>query len=288
MEARTISGALPGGKLTVCSLCQFLLLVTGLAAKEPWVSKSVDDWIQKDVEEILSDSPWVRREGVRIIPTEERGFHQSLSGLFGEKDLYWVRFIWLAEPIQETYELIKRRSFAFRIDSPVLEFVTACQALERWQNLTAQSLGSDDTVRVMLQGIILSGLIGTHNELDVRTAFLSTQTGGRITASSLLFGVSELSYEKGEAGIEQAVVGVEELAKEKPTDQRPVEQTPPSTIICVDHLNEAHSVQLVILTFPREALGREEVEVVVPIGGKYGITTRFQPAEMLVLNSQSF
>lgn len=273
---------------TIVSLCLILLLSTILLGDRPWLTKPASDWDSKDIEQILSDSPWATKKAVRIMPTEERGYRQSLSGKFGREHLYWVRFTWIAEPIRKACELIESQSLVLQIDSEVHRFVTAYRALESWENLSGQRLQSQETVLLLLQGDILSSLIGLHNEHDVKTAFLSIENGQHIEPSNLLFGLSSLSYERVEKGVERAVVEVEDLKDADLTSQPSIEHTPLSTLAYVTDLNKAQRVCCIVMTFPREGLGHKDVTLVVPLGGKNGLLTRFRLEEMQMAGKQSF
>jgi len=83
-------------KSTQQFLCLFVLLSVSSFADKPWLNKSSDNWDENDVIQILSDSPWVRKEAIRIVPSEERWYRESIFGLFGKEHLYWVRLTWLA------------------------------------------------------------------------------------------------------------------------------------------------------------------------------------------------
>ena len=276
-------------QLAIRFLCVFLILSVSLLADKPWLTKSARDWDTEDVEQILSASPWVREEAVRIVPSEGRTYRESFFGLFGKEDLYWVRFTWLAEPIHKACELIDNLPIVLQTDSRVFEFLTAYRALESWQGFSGQEpLLAGKNILVLLQGDILSGLIGPHNWQEVQTAFLSTETGEQIEASNLLFGLSHPAYDWGEKGVERALVEVEDLQRADLRRQPQADQTPLSTIVYVPDLHNAHDVRCVVLIFPREGLGDENVTVVVPTGGKTGLTAKFRLAEMLVAGKQKF
>jgi hypothetical protein len=261
----------------------FLTLGISLLADKPWLTRSASDWDKKDAEQILDASPWVRKEAVRIVSSEDRAYRASHFGLFGKKDLYWVRFTWMAAPIQQACELIRD----LPADCPVLDFLTAYRALETWQKLSGRGqVLSGENIVILLQGDILSGLIGPHNSQEVETAFLSTETGRQIEASNALFGVKLSSYTKEGGDITGALVEVEDLKRVDQGKQSEADQTPPLMIRYTDNLEVADYVYCVVLIFPRKALGDEDVTVVVPFGGKIGLTPRFRPAEMVLDDKQ--
>ena len=273
------------GTLAIRFLCVFLTLGISLLADKPWATRSAPDWDRKDAEQILDDSPWVRKEAVRIVPSEERAYRTSFFGLSGKEDLYWVRFTWMAKPIHQACELMEDLS----ADSPLLEFVRAYRALENWQELPGQEpVLSGENIVILLQGNILSGLISSSNSQEVEAAFLSIETGRQIEARNALFGVKRSSYIKEGGDITGALVEVEDLKRADQGRQSKVDQTPPSTIKYIDHLKGLDSVYSVVLIFPRLPLGEEDVTVVVPFGGKIGLTPTFRLAEMVVVDKQEF
>jgi hypothetical protein len=140
----------------------------------------------------------------------------------------------------------------------------------------------------LLRGDILSGPISPSNSQEVEAAFLSTEAGRQIGARDALFAVKHSSYSRDQGDVVRALVKVEDLERAEQKGQSKVDQTPPSTIRYVDDLKGVDSVYSVVLIFPREALGDEDVTVVLPFGGKTGLTPTFQPVEMVVIDKQEF
>ena len=95
------------------------------------------------------------------------------------------------------------------------------------------------------------------------------------------------SYSK-EEGVVQAVVKVEDLKCADQGRQSNVDQTPALTIRYEDDLKGLHHVHCVVLSFSREALGDEDVTVVVPFGGTIGLTPKFRPSTMFVAGRQEY
>lgn len=75
---------LPSGIPRILALICFLVLVAGtlVAANDPWKTKSYKDWTEKDVEKILTESPWVRTINTTIngVQTRPDGSMQGGSG----------------------------------------------------------------------------------------------------------------------------------------------------------------------------------------------------------------
>lgn len=276
------------GKQILRFLCVFLLLSVDLSAGKPWLTKPAHDWGEEDVTRLLSDSPWVQNEAIRVVPSVERTYLQSFFGVFGREHLYWVRFTWLAEPIRNACELVANLSIVLRRDSGVSRFLTAFRALEHWQHSSGQDLLNEKNILVLLEGDILSGLIGPHNSQTVETAFLSTEKGGRIESCGLLYGLRHASYRIGKEGVERALVEVEDLKAADLAKEPEADESPEATIKYAHRTDKAHDVLCVVLMFPRDELGDEDVKLVVPFGGKVGLKAEFRLSEMFVVGEQKF
>lgn len=79
---RVIPSCSDSGKRILALIC-FLIFVAGAlaAANDPWKSKSYKDWTEKDVEKILTESPWVRsaNSSYNGVPSSVDGSAQSDS-----------------------------------------------------------------------------------------------------------------------------------------------------------------------------------------------------------------
>jgi hypothetical protein len=73
LAPKTLSESIP----RIVSLICFFVLVAGsiAAANDPWKTKSYKDWTEKDVEKILTESPWVRTFSTTVngVPTGREG-----------------------------------------------------------------------------------------------------------------------------------------------------------------------------------------------------------------------
>ena len=69
----------------IAAAAMWTLGVAGLAAANFWDTKTYSEWSEKEVQEMLSDSPWARKLSV-VIPIPPRASEDNLAGRGGGAD----------------------------------------------------------------------------------------------------------------------------------------------------------------------------------------------------------
>ena len=80
----------------------------------------------------------------------------------------------------------------------------------------------------------------------------------------------------------------EELAQDDLSGQPEADEMPLSTITYVSSVNNVDEVRSLLLVFPHDRLGDEDVTLKVPMGGKIGLIAKFRLSEMLVAGVRKF
>jgi len=143
-------------KRTLCVLALFMLNGLFLYAGKPWKDKSFTEWTAKEVQQVLFDSPWIKKDSVGIwagrrtsqVPSSMGGRRSgggrgggsggSSSGAGDEqviRQLYWLQLTWVSEPIRQAYarasELAGQSPSPLQRNPEILQFFVQGEGLSR-------------------------------------------------------------------------------------------------------------------------------------------------------------